>query len=205
MIFITGHYGAIEYIPTLLAVSDINVSMIAKFKTPQLKKRVFEQAAKYGIRILDGDKTGSVLKNAISELKNNRVLVTQCDEIEEWRPSLKKKTSFLGIATGLDRTIDILHQRTGSEVVFGVIHRYNFRKYSLIAYSYEKMLSIIQDKNINTAGEIVLKILEQFICRYPEQWYQWKKLPDLMFSYSEARIEKNSSTTALFPLVRKVA
>ena len=39
VIIVTGHYGAIEYIPTLLAVNGFPVSMIAKFKTERLKKK----------------------------------------------------------------------------------------------------------------------------------------------------------------------
>jgi lauroyl/myristoyl acyltransferase len=39
IIIVTGHYGAIEYIPTFLAVNGFPVSMIAKFKTERLKKK----------------------------------------------------------------------------------------------------------------------------------------------------------------------
>lgn len=39
IVMVTGHYGAIEYIPTLLAVNGFPVSMIGKFKTKQLKKK----------------------------------------------------------------------------------------------------------------------------------------------------------------------
>ena len=206
VIVITGHYGAIEYIPTLLAVNNIDISMIAKFKTSQLRNKIFKQAEKYKIRMIDAGNSGNVLKRAISELKENRVLVTQCDEIEEWRPSLKKRTSFLGQVTGLDRTINILHKRTGAEVVFGVIHRYNLRNYKFIAYSYEQMLKIIPHTNSNTVGEVVLKVLEQFICHYPEQWYQWKKYPDLInLQDSESRVEERSITNLFYPLFEKIA
>jgi len=179
VIVITGHYGAIEYIPTLLAVNDFDVSMIAKFKTKQLREKVFVQAEKYAIRLIDAEKTGNVIKTAIKELRENRVLVTQCDEIEEWRPSKKKKTSFLGRVTGLDRTINIIQKRTGAEVVFGVIHRFNLREYKLIMCSYEDMKKTLNTTSLPTAGEAVLKVLEQFIYYNPEQWYQWKKYKDL--------------------------
>ena len=89
VIMVTGHYGAIEYVPTLLAIHGFPTSMIAKFKTKQLKKKVYSQAEKYGIRLIDAENTGNVIRSAIEELKENRVLITQCDEIEEWRPSPK--------------------------------------------------------------------------------------------------------------------
>jgi KDO2-lipid IV(A) lauroyltransferase len=179
VIVITGHYGAIEYIPTLLAVNGFDISMIAKFKTKQLKKKVFSQAEKYRIRLIDAENTGNVLNTAIKELKENRVLVTQCDEIEEWRPSEKERTFFLGQVTGLDRTINIIHKRTGAEVIFAVIHRYSLSEYKLIVHSYEDMVKMLDGIPLSTVGETVLKVLEQYIYRYPEQWYQWKKYPDI--------------------------
>ena len=174
VIIVTGHYGAIEYIPTLLAINNFPVSMIAKFKTEQLKKKVYSQAKKYNIKLIDAENTGNVMRTAIKELKQNRILVTQCDEIEEWRPSEKERISFLGRVTGLDRTINIIQKRSGADIVFGIIHRYSLSKYRLIMYAYEDML---QTLNISqpSVGETVLKFLEGYIYANPEQWYQWKK------------------------------
>lgn len=205
VILITGHYGAIEYIPTLLAVNDFDISMIAKFKTKQLKDKVFSQAEKYKIRLIDAENSGNVLKAAIKELKQNRVLVTQCDEIEEWRPSERKKTSFLGKVTGLDRTINIIQRRTGAEVVFGVIHRINLNAYKLIAYSEEDMSRMLNSSSQLSAGEIVLKVLEQFIYYHPEQWYQWKKYPEIdNRSISSKKVEKPKASPFLQPVFEKI-
>ena len=184
VILITGHYGAIEYIPLLLAIKNIDISIIAKFKTPQLKKTAFEQAEKFGVRMIDGANSGNVLRMAINELKQNRVLITQCDEIDEWRTSEKKKTTFLGQVTGLDRTINLLQKRSGAEVVFGVLHRFNLDQYKFLAYSHEQMIDIVRYTPSTTTGEVVLKVLEQFIYKYPEQWYEWKKYPDLINTHS---------------------
>lgn len=201
VILITGHYGAIEYIPTLLAVNNIKVSMIAKFKTSQLREKIFKQADKYGIRMIDADTRGNVLNKAISELRENRVLVTQCDEFDEWRPS-ENNTTFLGHVTGLDRTINVLIKRAGAEVVFGLLHRYSLNQYSLILYSHEQMLGVIPSMQLKTSGEMVLKMLEQFILRYPEQWYQWKKYPELSGSHTvfRHRAETELSHPVLLPL-----
>lgn len=190
VILITGHYGAIEYIPILLAMNNVDISMIAKFKTPQLKKKGFKQAANFGIRMIDGDAKGNVLKMAINELKQNRVVITQCDEIDEWRTSDKKKTTFLGRITGLDRTINLLHRRTGAEVVFGVMHRFSLRQYKFIAYTHEQMINMIRYAPSTTTGEIVLKVLEQLIYKYPEQWYEWKKYPDINNIHGSDDVDK---------------
>jgi len=175
VIMVTGHYGAIEYIPTLLAINNFPTSMIAKFKTKQLKKKLYSQAKKYNIRLIDAENAGNVVKSAMKELRENRILVTQCDEIEEWRPSSKKRMSFLGRVTFVDRTINIIQKRAGAEIVFGIIHRYSLSKYELIIYAYEDMLQLLDRSSTSSVGETVLKFLEGYIYANPEQWYQWKK------------------------------
>jgi len=205
VVFITGHYGAIEYIPTLLAVNNFAVSMIAKFKTEQLRKQVFSQAKKYSIRLIDAENDGNVLRSAFKELRENRILITQCDEIEEWRPSEKEKTSFLGHVTGVDRTIDIIQKRTGAEVVFGIIHRYSLKKYKLILFAYEDMSQILNDISLSSVGETVLKFLEQFIYYYPEQWYQWKKFAEIKtITASGLKIEGQISFPFFKPAFGKI-
>ena len=116
---------------------------------------------------------------AIRELKKNRILITQCDEIEEWRPSRNEKMSFLGRITGVDRTINILGKRTGAEIVFGVIHRYTLSSYELMLFDYEDLSERVEKHASASAGENLLKFLEHFIYAFPEQWYQWKKYADL--------------------------
>jgi lauroyl/myristoyl acyltransferase len=175
VILVTGHYGAIEYIPTLLAINDFPASMIAKFKTRQLKEKIYSQAEKYRINMIDAQSTRNVVQSAVKELRKNRILITQCDEIKEWRPSLKKRISFLGRTTFLDRTINILAKRTGAEVVFGVIHRYSLRKYKLFMYDYADMIGYLNGPSTLSVAETILKFLEEHIYANPEQWYQWKQ------------------------------
>ncbi len=191
VVLVTGHYGAIEYIPTFLAAQGFDVSMIAKFKTPQLKRKVHEQAKKYGIRLIDGAEAGGVLRAAGRELRENRGLITQCDEIEEWRPSKKETMSFLGRITGLDRTINVIQKRTGAEIIFGVIHRYHLNKYELMMVDYPEILSRLVQPYRLSAGEAVLKFLERSIYANPEQWYQWKKYFAIGSGSSHVRVKKN--------------
>ena len=197
VIVITGHYGAIEYIPALFGLNGFNVSMIAKFKTEKLKNKILTQAAKYNANFINTENSSNILLNAVKELKENRVLVTQCDEFDEWRPSKTDKTSFLGHRTGLDRTINIIKKRSGAEIVFGVIHRYSLNEYKLKIYSYEDMLKEIPSGLSYSAGEVVLKTLEQFIYRYPEQWYLWEKFSAIAGESYSHSINKQISTPVL--------
>ena len=205
VIIITGHYGAIEYIPTLLAVNKYPVSMIAKFKTEKLKKMIFYRAEQYGIHMIDAANTGNVIRDAINELRKNRILVTECDEIEEWRPSEKEKTAFLGKETALDRTINIIQKRTGAEIIFGIIHRYNMNKYKLIMYTHEDMLQILHAIKPSSSGETVLKFLERCIYCHPEQWYQWKNYTKIKtLPASNAKDGNQTSLPLLKPAFGKI-
>jgi len=62
------------------------VSMIAKFKSDQLKKRVHSQAKIDNIDLIDAQSTQNVVAAPFNELRKNRILITQCDEIEAWKP-----------------------------------------------------------------------------------------------------------------------
>ena len=200
VIVVTGHYGAIEYIPTLLAINNFPVSMIAKFKTEKLRKKVYSQAEQYKVKLIDADLTQNVVGTAIKELRKNRILVTECDEIEEWRPSERKRVSFLGRIAGLDRTINILQKRTGAEVVFCVIHRFSLSQYRLIMVAHEEMLQILGNIQPASVGETVLKFLEKYIYASPEQWYQWKKYFEIEPSPAMARsVQKPTSPLVLKP------
>ncbi len=103
------------------------------------------------------------------------MLITECDEIEEWRPSPHKNISFLGQITGLDRTINIIHRRTGAEIVFGLLHRYNLDSYRMIIHRCNDGIKIPGNLPAQSSvGEKVLSLMEHYIYLHPEQWYQWK-------------------------------
>jgi KDO2-lipid IV(A) lauroyltransferase len=206
VILVTGHYGAIEYMPVLLAINDIPTSMIAKFKSTLLRKKVYSQAKIYNIKMIDAADGANVMQSAIRDLRENRVLIIQCDEIDEWRPSARKIMPFLGRMTGVDRTINILQKRSGSEVVFGIIHRYNLNKYRLIMYPYEHMLRLPGSSWASSVGETVLRILEQHIYANPEQWYLWKKYTDIItFPSPSGTPEKFASPLVLKPALDRPA
>lgn len=179
VILVTGHYGAIEYIPVLMAANGLPVSMIAKFKTEHLKRQAFSRAADYGITLIDAEGRGGVLRCAIEELRKNRIVVTQCDEISEWKPSPHEAMTFLGKRTGADRTITLIQKRTEAAVVFGVLYRKSLKSYKLIVKNYDEMKIMMADTEALSQGTTVLKCLENYIYRYPAQWYEWKKYPEI--------------------------
>jgi len=179
VLLITGHFGGIEFIPKYLAAQNFPVTILAKFSSEHLKNISFEQAKKLSINLIDANNCPNVVKAIIHDLKQNRIVITQCDEIEEWRPSISKEVSFLGNRIYLDKTINTLIRRGNTSVVFAVMHRSNNQLYRFIAHRWDEILNSSDQIQNTTSGEKVLKLLEQYIYQYPEEWYQWKKIPEI--------------------------
>lgn len=206
ILLITGHYGGIEFIPTFLGALNYPVSIVAKFKTKKLRDMTMQQADNFSINIIDADHTPNIAKAICDNLKENRIVITMCDEIDEWKPCRRNKIFFLGQKIRLDKTINILSKRYGATVVFGVMHRVCRHRYKFIATSWEKMAKHFQRSIDMSVGAVVLKFMEHYIYKYPECWYQWKKYPALeLFSPSYAEIEGSASISFLEPFLGNVS
>jgi len=175
ILMVTGHIGGVELVPLYLGALNYPVTMVVRFSTRRLREISLEQARKFGVRVIDGDRTPNVMKAVFDNLKENRLVITQCDEIDEWRPSRKDKIFFLGKQTYLDRTLNVMCKRTPAAVVFGFMHRQGVQRYKFMATSLEDMSRQFQRSLETSLGAVILKFLERYIYRYPEQWYQWKK------------------------------
>jgi KDO2-lipid IV(A) lauroyltransferase len=206
ILLITGHFGGVEFIPAFLGANNFPVSIVAKFKSNDLRNASIQQAKNFLTKIIDGDQTLNITRAIFDNLKANRIVVTQCDEIDEWKPSHRQKLSFLGKQIYLDKTINILSKRCGATVVFGVMHRGKNHRYKFIAMSYEEIAKHFQRSIDMTIGAVVLKFLEHYIYKYPEGWYQWKKYPALeLFSPSYTEVEGSAAIPLLEPSLGNVS
>jgi KDO2-lipid IV(A) lauroyltransferase len=200
ILLITGHFGGVEYIPAFLGANSLPVSIVVKFKSNNLRYVSIQQANKFLTKIIDADRTPNVLKAIFDNLKANRIVITQCDEIDEWKPTHHQKLSFLGKQIYLDKTINILSKRCGATVVFGVMHRYNNHRYKFIATSYEEIAKQLQRSITMSMGVMTLKFMENYIYKYPEEWYQWKKYKQLdVFAPSGTDVKTPASIPVLKP------
>ena len=177
ILFVTGHFGGIEYIPIFLSLRGYPISVIIKCATDHLKDRLHARAKELGIRVIDADQE-NVLGAVIRDLRENRVVFIECDEIAEWKPSRTEKIFFLGKRIGVDKTINLLQRRSGAQVVLGILHRVSLEKYSFIIKSYRDILEK-GPLSISSIGAGLLKMFEQYVWHHPEGWYQWKKFSDV--------------------------
>ncbi|HUV50670.1 MAG TPA: hypothetical protein VMW78_06595 [Anaerolineae bacterium] len=179
VLLITSHVGGLELIPAFLGDKTCPVTIVARFSSSNMRDACIKQANNFSTRVIDANNTPNVIKAIFDNLRENRVVITQCDEIDEWRLSSKSRMSFLGKEINPDRTINIISQRGGAFVVFGIMHRDHNNRYKFISASMEEIKKRFKQLTDASVGEIVLKYLEQYIYNHPEGWYQWKQYPSI--------------------------
>lgn len=175
VLLITGHYGGLEFIPAFLGANNYPATIVARFSSDRLRKLCFHQADNFSVKVIDGDHTPNIVKAIFADLRENRIVITQCDEIDEWRPCRHNKINFLGRQIHLDKTINLLSKRCAAAIVFGVMHRNQQHRYKFIVTSWEEMAKRFQRSMDMSIGAVVLKFMENYIYKYPEEWYLWKK------------------------------
>jgi lauroyl/myristoyl acyltransferase len=172
-ILVTGHFGAIEFLPLFLALKGYPVTMVVRFKTERLKRALNQRGASKGITLLDANTGENVIFSALQALKSNQILITECDEFEAWRPYRNRSTRFLGCPCPLDRTLDLLQRRYNSPVIMGLVCRVKGNRYRLKLHSLNR---VNHQSRAASISQEALEILEQYIYMAPHQWYQWKQV-----------------------------
>jgi lauroyl/myristoyl acyltransferase len=206
VLLITGHFGGVEYIPAYLAANNYPVTIIARFSSDHLRDISIQKAGKFATRIIDADNTPNIMKAIFDNLRENRIVITQCDEIGEWRPSRQDTLFFLGKQINSDRTINILLKRCCASIVFCIMHRDNNHGYQFIAHSLEEVAGQILSPGDLSIGAKMLKFLEKYIYKFPEQWYQWSKYSDMkILPSSDIMTERPSPLSLLRPSLGKVS
>ena len=193
VIMITGHYGALEFLPGALAFRDYPLSVMVHCKTPRLKAILEERAAGAGTELMD-PKSGEVFFTALDHLKRGRILITQCDEINMWRPYKDKTTKFLGHTVPLDRSMDILARKSKAVVLMGLVHRLGGRQYELELLDPAAHPAAQQSRQVSVQ---CLSVLSEYIFAQPEHWYEWKKLNQFIPTPQE-KVNADKTTERLF-------
>ncbi|KPK25687.1 MAG: hypothetical protein AMK69_13660 [Nitrospira bacterium SG8_3] len=180
VLLVTGHFGGVEFMPGYLASMNYPVTIIVRFSSKTLRNISTKKAREFSARILDADHTPNIMRSLIDNLKENRIVITQCDEIKGWKSSKNDRVSFLGKDIHLDRTLDVIIKRANPTIVFGVMHRESDHQYRFIATSQGDMEKGHLKPDKIPFSRLALSFLEDFIYRYPREWYQWKQYADVI-------------------------
>ncbi len=172
VILSTGHFGAVEFLPGSLAFRGYPITMVVKYQTRQLKTTMEGIARRAGVEPLDAGE-GAVMTRALAALRGGRIFITELDEMSSWKPTANKVMNFFGRRVALDRTVDLLHRRTGAPVLLALMERVG-------AMNYQLVLESPQEHHAAPTGlgpdAQLLKRLEHYIYGAPDHWYIWKEL-----------------------------
>jgi lauroyl/myristoyl acyltransferase len=178
-LLVTGHFGAVEYLPLFLASKGYRPSIVMRFKTQKLREVLNEKSRYVDLELIDADR-GNVAYQAIDAVKRGRILITLCDEFKHWRPSRNNTISIFGRHAPRDRTLDVLYRRTRAPVFLGLMRRRKSRFALDIHF-------IADGHDPVSVTDRAWEILSRYILRYPQQWYQWKEFEAEFEAYAAGR------------------
>ena len=167
-ILVTAHWGGVELIPWVLTVARWPASIVLECKTARLVKALKLHESLVGTELIIGEHGGSILARALQSLKSNRVLMTQCDEVETWHKRRASTIRLFGKSLYFDNTIEIIAKRTGAAVVGAFLERESDGRYTL------HVEDVSVERTVASTARECLGLWEKYVSRAPEQWYQWK-------------------------------
>ena len=165
-LLVTGHFGAVEYLPLSLAMQGYKVAMICKFKTRTLKRALTQKAACFGVELIDASEPGVAFK-AVKAIKEGRFLITECDEFSEWRFHRSRRISVFGMILPQDRTLDFFFKRAKVPTFLTLMKRENDGINLVIEF-------LADGSKEQSVAATAWKKLEKYILNCPYQWYQIK-------------------------------
>ncbi len=177
-LIVTGHYGAVEYLPLAMAMNGYKVAMIVRFKTEALRRELMKRAAMTDVILIDADEP-KVAFRALEVIKSGRFLITECDEFSEWRPHKNQKVSVFGNWVNRDKTLDFFYRRTKVPAVLCLMKRED----DGFVLSVDHLAD--GDEQVSVA-EKAWNCLEKHILEAPEQWYQWKDAASVLEGFMES-------------------
>ncbi len=173
---VTAHWGAVEFIPWVLGLRGYPVSVILECGTKRLEAALEKRAKYIKADIITCDSGDSVFLRALQRLRDNRLLMTECDEVDTWRKRKSRTIELFGRTLYFDNTLDVLARRSRAPVIGVFLKRVSRRSYALIC---EPIRSAHEAKDATTtaSGTAVraLTLWQKYVSGNPEQWYQWKK------------------------------
>ncbi len=166
VILVTAHWGAVEFIPWVLALAGYPVSVVLECATTTLEAALTEKARHVRAELLTCSPDASIFHRAVESLKANRLLMTECDEVDTWHKRKNRTIDLFGKTLYLDNTLNILARKSGARVVGVFLKRVSRSRYTLICEPVETHAD-------PAAGALAL--WQKYVSLHPDQWYQWKK------------------------------
>jgi Kdo2-lipid IVA lauroyltransferase/acyltransferase len=173
IILITAHFGAVEFLPGILASLKYPVNITVKFNTQKLKKVLENRAKKVNINIIDCSVRHNIPLIASKCLKKNEIFITECDEVKSWIKDKKRTTQLFNKTVYLNKMIDVIARRTNAVVLAAFVRR-TTEDHFIVEISNVKKLNSYQTEFQESLENKMLKLFQIYVKKYPDQWYEWK-------------------------------
>jgi lauroyl/myristoyl acyltransferase len=191
VILVTGHFGAVEFLPGALGLNGYPAAIIVRPQTKELAVSLAQRAALINLTLIIPE-NGKVLPAALRALREGRILITEADEFEMWRTNDSQTVNFLGFQIPADRTLDVLQKRSGSPLLTALVRREPKRRYTV------DISSALAPSAYQAVSRQCLHLLEKAIFQIPEQWYQWKEFGKVI-SALQPQLETRVALPQLVP------
>ncbi len=122
VILVTGHFGAVEFLPGALSLNGYPAAIIVRPQTRELAVSLAQRAALINLTLIIPE-NGKVLPAALRALREGRILITEADEFEMWRLHESQTVNFLGFQIPADRTLEVLQKRSGAPLLTALVRR----------------------------------------------------------------------------------
>jgi lauroyl/myristoyl acyltransferase len=99
-----------------------------------------------------------------------------------WRVSESQIVNFLGFQIPADRTLEVLHKRSGAPLLTALVRREPRQRYTM---------DISSPSWVSAGHELscqCLHVLEKAIFQSPDQWYQWKEFGKVISAWPERQL-----------------
>lgn len=175
--FITAHCGNWDLMALSFGARYREISVVARRQDNAYLNRVLEKIRSgYGNRVIY--KQGA-LKPMITEFRNNNVVGVLVDQAV--MPDEGVLVKFLGRNCWTTKLPTVVSRKTGVPLIPAFIHREGDIHVVQFYHEIEPDLEKDGDEGIRTDTAALLSVLEDYIVRYPDQWYwihnRWKRAP----------------------------
>jgi KDO2-lipid IV(A) lauroyltransferase len=172
-IVVTAHWGAVELIPPFLALRGYPVSVVLEAKTSRLREALERLVVGRDVELIIASRGDKVLERIFGALKRGRILITQVDEVDTWRRRRSRTIRLFGKSLFFDHSLDFIAKRSGAPSVGIFCKRSEALTYALGCEE------IALDPAAEDVAAKAMRLWERRTMEDPEQWYQWRKWPDM--------------------------
>ena len=167
VVFLSSHVGNWEIMAARGALSGMDLMIVTKHLKPEWLHHAVESGRKKCF--VSGAYEPKTMRSILSHLKKNGTVGIVLDQYAG--PPIGVRVPFFGVPVGTSTALAMIVKRTGAIVLPVVNYRTTSGGVNVEiqpALEWESGGNQAEELAINTA--LYVSVLEQHICRYPEQW-----------------------------------